>query len=659
MSTNTLMNFEIFEATPGSHLLLQQQNNEVSVAAISQNLFNTASVHKHQLVGKPLGQAYAALFENADIKSWQTAAQQAFQQKKKLSFDFPDEKGSRFSSVVFNPVVNSSGGVDYVIQSFEGVKNKSYDTEVSPKQMAQVYQLLMSAPVAVCLIKGAEQVVELANEAILEIWRKDASVVGKQLLQAMPELKSTVFPDLLRQVRESGKPYHANESHAYFLRNGREELVYFNFVYQPYYEANNSEASGVMVIATEVTELVLARQKVEESELRYRTLINEAAVATAVYVGREMKIQYANDAMIRLWGKDATAIGNTVKNALPELEGQPFHQLLDDVFTTGKTYWGKEDRADLVVDGKLQSFYFNFTYKALRNSEGEIYGILNMAVDVTEQVLAKQQVQENEAMLQQRVQERTLELENKNKELERSNANLEEFAYAASHDMKEPIRKIHFFSDRLQQRLAGRLDDEEQSFFNRMVLATKRMNTLIEDLLTFSQVSLGASQFEHIDLNRKIQLVLEDLELPIQEKKASVVVAKLPVINGHRRQIQQLFQNLVGNALKYTREDVVPEVVITCASIKENEIPIDAVPKNSERQFYAITIKDNGIGFEQRDADRIFQMFTRLHGNAEYKGSGIGLSIVKKIVANHSGYITARGELDKGASFTVYLPADV
>lgn len=137
-------------------------------------------------------------------------------------------------------------------------------------------------------------------------------------------------------------------------------------------------------------------RKLEESEKRFRNLVQQAPVATAIYVGREMQIQWANDAMIALWGKDRSVIGKTIRQSLPELDGQPFNDLLDQVYTTGKMYQATEDRGDLVVNGQLQTFYFNFSYKPLRDVEGNVYGILNMAIDVTEQVRTKKKLEESE-----------------------------------------------------------------------------------------------------------------------------------------------------------------------------------------------------------------------------------------------------------------------
>lgn len=254
--------------------------------------------------------------------------------------------------------------------------------------------------------------------------------------------------------------------------------------------------------------------------------------------------------------------------------------------------------------------------------------------------------------------ENQMALERKTKELERSNTNLEDFAYAASHDLKEPIRKIHIFSDLLKQKLAGILTNDTQMIFDRMQLATERMQLLVDDLLEYSHVNKGIGLWETVDLNKKVQLVLTDLEVSIAEKNAIITVGELPIIKGHRRQLQQLFQNLISNSLKYIKPDQRPEITITSEIINGTELPLQISSLERQKKYYLIKVVDNGIGFQPGDSERIFHVFQRLHGNAEYKGTGIGLSIVRKVVQNHGGYITADGEPGKGATFKVYLPID-
>lgn len=244
----------------------------------------------------------------------------------------------------------------------------------------------------------------------------------------------------------------------------------------------------------------------------------------------------------------------------------------------------------------------------------------------------------------------------KTQQLEQSNRYLEEFAYAASHDLKAPVRKINFFSERLRKALQDQLNEEQASTLNKIDTVAKRMSSLIDDLLSYSQVTFKEQAFENVDLNQLIQVVLEDLELEIEETNAEVVVDNLFSINGHQRQLQQVFQNLISNALKYSKPGVQHRISITCNIIEK---PADTGLHflDAHKRYYCISVTDNGIGFPEEDAERIFNIFTRLHSSAEYKGSGIGLSIVRKVIENHNGYITATGVVDEGATFRIYIPA--
>lgn len=241
-------------------------------------------------------------------------------------------------------------------------------------------------------------------------------------------------------------------------------------------------------------------------------------------------------------------------------------------------------------------------------------------------------------------------------ELKRSNSNLEEFAFAASHDLKEPIRKIHFFSERIKHQVSEKLNEEELRMFGRLESATLRMSGLVDDLLSFSQVSLKPFEKEQVDLGNVLSQILEDLDLEILEKKATIKVDKLPVIKGYHHQLQQLFQNLVTNAIKYRKIGIDPQITITCrkTGLKKTAFPV--IPEDHNREYFEISVRDNGIGFEQKDADRIFNVFQRLHGNTEYKGSGIGLAIARKVAQNHNGYIYAKSNPGEGSTFMVYLP---
>jgi light-regulated signal transduction histidine kinase (bacteriophytochrome) len=288
----------------------------------------------------------------------------------------------------------------------------------------------------------------------------------------------------------------------------------------------------------------------------------------------------------------------------------------------------------------------------LRDEEGTILKWYGTCTDIDDQ-------KKSSDLLEEKVKERTIELESQKKELERSNAHLEDFAYAASHDLKEPIRKIQTFSNLLKTRLQDRIANEDQYYFQRMDKATERMQLLIDDLLEYSHVSTSNNYFDKIDLNKKLAQVLEDLEVDIAEKNAKVTVGLLPVIKGHRRQMQQLFQNLLTNALKFRKPDVSPEIRISSSVISGENINTSNAGSETKHKLYnLIQFSDNGIGFEQEYAEKIFKMFQRLHGKSEYDGTGIGLAIVRKVVENHKGFISAEGKPGEGATFKIFLPIE-
>jgi len=242
-----------------------------------------------------------------------------------------------------------------------------------------------------------------------------------------------------------------------------------------------------------------------------------------------------------------------------------------------------------------------------------------------------------------------LQLEATIDELKKSNSNLEEFAYAASHDLQEPLRKINYFSERLRKDIGQKLTPEESHMFGRMESATRRMSQLISDLLTYSQVSRNLAKFKPVDLHDVAKQVLADLETSIAEKKAVINLQTLPTVHGDAVQLGQLFQNLISNSLKYSKKEINPVINITAAEVYKT---VDDVPK----AFCQLHIQDNGIGFEQEHADKIFKVFQRLHGQSEYPGTGIGLAIVHKVIENHDGDIKAQSQVGIGSSFTILLP---
>ncbi len=238
-------------------------------------------------------------------------------------------------------------------------------------------------------------------------------------------------------------------------------------------------------------------------------------------------------------------------------------------------------------------------------------------------------------------------------QLEEANKELDRFAFMASHDLQEPLRKIRTFSDLLYIRYNNNLDENGKMHIHRIKTAAERMQLLIQDILTFSKMSLDKIEYVDSDLNIIIKEVLADLQETAQKEDATITIGSLPTLPVNPVLIRPLFSNLISNAIKYRRPDVKPVINI----FTENEV--DEEQKNginTNKKYCRIYVQDNGIGFDQKYAEQIFGMFQRLHSNKEIEGTGIGLALCKKIVDEHKGFISARGEINKGSTFVVSLP---
>lgn len=245
-------------------------------------------------------------------------------------------------------------------------------------------------------------------------------------------------------------------------------------------------------------------------------------------------------------------------------------------------------------------------------------------------------------------------IELRNKELEQNNKELTEFNHVVSHDLQEPLRKIQTFISRIEYKEKDTLSETAKNYFEKIQEASSRMRILIDDLLQYSRTNRSEKIFETIDLNNIALNTVSELSENITEKNAQINFENLHQVQGISFQLEQLFINIIGNSLKYSKIDETPIITITSKKIKASKTP--KLNDNSKREYIKITFKDNGLGFEQKYAEKIFLLFNRLHGKKEFLGTGVGLAICKKIVDNHKGYIFAKGKLNEGAVFEIYLP---
>jgi PAS domain S-box-containing protein len=295
----------------------------------------------------------------------------------------------------YSPIRKDNGEVGGVLVTVIETTEKKRATDALKESNARYLNNIMQAPVAMCIFRGENYVVEIANEQMLSIWGKQADeVINKPIFEGLPEAKHQGLEVLLENVYSSGEKFVANERPVKLPRNGKIETTYVSFVYDALKEADGT-ISGIVVIAVEVTPQVVSRSKVEESEQKVRALVENAPFPIAVYVGNEMTIELANQSIIDIWGRGNDVIGKSYKELMPELKNQSVFEQIEKVLATGVSFHTKNTPLDLMVGGKLQTFYFNYSFTPLYDVAGNIYGVMNTGVDLTDLNMVKKQIEES------------------------------------------------------------------------------------------------------------------------------------------------------------------------------------------------------------------------------------------------------------------------
>jgi PAS domain S-box-containing protein len=354
-----------------------------------------------------------------------------------------------------------------------------------------------------------------------------------------------------------------------------------------------------------------------------------------VYMDRDFRLVLVNEAFANRMGhKPDFFVGKGYFDLYPDENRKAIFRR---VVETAESYAAFEDEFGRLPQENMEfETYWDWRLQPVKNDQDRVIGIILQLTEVTEQRLAREKWEVYRAGL------------------ERSNRELQDFAYTASHDLQEPLRKIQAFGGLLTRKFTNILGAEGLDYLGRMVQAATRMQHLIEALLMYSRVTTHARPFQQIDLNETLKEVLSNLESRIEETQGQVDVGVLPTLDADGYQMIQLFQNLVGNGLKFHREGVPP--VIRVMEVSAQGDPSPDSPTLSAKEASRIVVSDNGIGFDDIYLDRIFSPFQRLHGRNEYEGVGMGLSICRRIVERHGGRITARSVKGEGALFIVDLP---
>ncbi len=673
-----------------------------------------------------------------------------------------------YLNIIYQPFKEFDGTITGVMVLCHDVTEIVESRKKLEQSEEQFRSLVMQAPVAIAVFKGKDLIAEIVNDDYLPLVGKTREeVMNKSIWDILPQEKNAIEP-LIDELFRTSQPIFINELE---INSGHNDHKIYNAVLKPYFELDG-KVNGFIVVAHEITPQVEARRNSEKSEQQVRSLIESAPFPISVYVGKEMRIQFANQSIIDVWGKGNDVVGKLYTEILPELVNQQIFEQIDQVFTTGIPFHAKNQQVDLLIDGKLQPHYFNYSFTPLFDADGKVFGVMNTAAEVTELVIAYKDLEESESRarlaieaseqgtfyvnlltnemvvsqrmaeifdveenadrsrfisaihpddlkvreeaykrayqtsildyegrlikkdgfvtwirvkgkiyfdgnnipvrlvgivqdiseqkifsdaLSRKVQERTEELEQANNQLVSINDELQQFAYVSSHDLQEPLRKIRFFSDIIMNKVEA--NGEIGPYMQKISSSAERMTGLIRSLLEYSRVSNAHLRFEKVDLNFILKIILGDYELLIDQKEAILQIDDLPEIVAVPLQINQLFFNLVGNALKFTRRGIQPVIKIKSEPLSHTR-KISFPELDTGKDYIQISVEDNGIGFDQAFATQIFTVFQRLNDRSNFGGYGIGLALCRKVVQTHKGVIYAEGALKQGARFVVILPLE-
>jgi signal transduction histidine kinase/CHASE3 domain sensor protein len=445
--------------------------------------------------------------------------------------------------------------------------------------------------------------------------------IGKRLLVTMPESKPEGLFDCYCEVVETGVPrqfehHRVNHSTDKWLQVTAVKLE-----------------DGCIVTFSDITERKLQDSLLEESAWLLNEAEGLANMGSWKWTERDNLIW--SDGLYNILrkkkGVHLPSWNSFLENVHPDDAGLVL-EFVEDM-TVRRTAL----RLDYRIHLDDQVHYLSMKVKSVRTDDGQQPYILGTVVDITERKVYENQLKQYTT------------------ELQRSNEDLEQFAYIASHDLQEPLRKIRAFGDRLSIKFHSGLDVIGNDYLVRMQSAAARMQLLIEDILAFSKASRNVAAFEQLDMKKLMDEVVDDLDAQIKRERGTIKIGNLPNLNGDRAQIKRLFQNLISNGLKFHKAHEKPIVEVSGTMIKGAQLKEFGKPA-TDGEYAFFSVKDNGIGFDEKYREKIFNIFQRLHGRNDYEGTGIGLSICRKIVVNHRGQILTKSEENVGSEFMVILP---
>ncbi|MBF9223041.1 PAS domain-containing protein [Hymenobacter ruricola] len=526
------------------------------------------------------------------------------------------------------------------------------NAEALVRQRETMYQVFEQTPASVAILRGPEHRFEYLNPGYQALFPGRA-LLGRPLAEALPETVTFGFVALLDKVYATGEPFFGVELPLQVYDAAGQLLpeAYYTFTYQAYREGGATV--GVSIFAFNVTEQVRARRHTEalqeevlRRESQLQELFEQSPVAIAVFRGPELIIELANPGVCEIWGRARQeVVGKPLLEALPEVEGQGFQQVLEGVLRTGLSYVAQEQPAQLLRQGQPATVLLNYVYQPLRDAQGRITGVAAVATDVSEQVAARQLLARVNAELtaaNEAVRARNAELAAANQQLTRTNQDLDNFVYAASHDLKQPVNNLAGLFTELRHTTTFRDADEEDLLVPMVDEALHQLATTIDDLAAVGQAQrLPELPAETVDLEELTQEVLQTLQPQVLAARARVTTdfAARPTISYARANLRTILANLLSNALKY--HDPARPCRVHLSLWLEAGRPV-------------LLVEDNGLGFDaQRHRDELFHLFRRFHDHTE--GTGVGLYLVHRIVHSNGGRVEVESEVGVGTTFRLYL----
>ncbi len=630
------------DTVPAMIFYLDEEQRYKSCNIVFMDWFKTTS---DEVIGKTVRE----FIGEAAYQSAEPYLKEAYKGKQtRYEIKAPTRIGTdKWLDIVYTPHINNEGLVIGVIVHAMDI-TQSKQTELSLRNSELFSRdIIYNSPIAKIVYTGEDMIVSVVNENMLELMGRDNSIVGKSFKEVVPELAGSLIEEQMKTVFRTGEMHSQAEELVSIMRYGKPYTGYYNYIYKALRNVSG-EIYGILATATEVSEQVKARKKIEESEGKLRGLISASPIGICVVSGDPIIVDEVNERFLFISGKTREQFDEApFWEVLSEVAFE-FKPILEQVFKTGKKYTTEENEMVLLRDGISENIFLTFEYIPVFDKKNVVTKVMIMAIEVTHQV-------ETRKLIETAVIERTKELDESNLNLKRSNAELEQFAYIASHDLQEPIRKISIFTQMLENSIPN-INDKSKDFISKIYNSTDRMTNLIRDVLAFSKISQDENSFESTELSSVIKSVETDFDLLINQKQATIIYSELPILHAIPSQMNQLFNNLMSNALKFSIPTVHPIIKIS-SSIAKSDILSNHPQLDRNKKYHHIIFADNGIGFDQEHADKIFKIFQRLHAKTEFEGTGIGLSICRKIVHTHQGHISASIGENGGAVFNILLPA--